>query len=300
MSEIFIFQSSRNTNSYLTVKERKWPSYPVKQLLLKGLIRGRILDFGCGLGTDVAFLLRKGFDVVGYDPHYFPLTPTGQFDTILCSYVLNVLLPEEQVHVLMSVAELLKPTGKAYFSVRRDIHRSGFRTNPKLGVEVYQCNITLPFMSVLKVDHCEIYEYQHFNQLKITSKNDCPFCTPASDRELVTESAMVYAIFDKYPVAKGHTLIIPKQHVTNYFDLSDRAKTACWMVVDRVKILLTQNFQPDGFNLGINIGSAAGQTVPHVHIHLIPRYTGDVNNPTGGIRNVIPGRGDYITKNRER
>jgi ATP adenylyltransferase len=83
--------------------------------------------------------------------------------------------------------------------------------------------------------------------------------------------------------------------VANYFDLSDRMKTACWLMADRAKMLLNERFQPEGFNVGINVGTTAGQTVPHVHIHLIPRNAGDVENPVGGVRNVIPGRGDYRT-----
>jgi ATP adenylyltransferase len=290
---MIIFRSPKNPNSHLTVKERKYPSYPAKQLRSMGQIQGRVLDFGCGLGVDVSFLRKNGFETIGYDPHYAPEIPEGRFDTILCNYVLNVLLPEEQAQVLMAVAELIKPTGKAYFAVRRDIQRSGFRTNTKLGIEVYQCHVTLPYKSILKTEHCEIYEYQHFNQINKNKQSNCPFCAPGTEHELLTESATVYAMFDKYPITQGHTLIIPKQHVANYFELADRTKTACWLVVDRVKMLLTQRFQPDGFNIGINVGHAAGQTVSHVHIHMVPRYTGDVDNPIGGVRNIIPRRGDY-------
>ncbi|MCA9982497.1 MAG: methyltransferase domain-containing protein, partial [Anaerolineales bacterium] len=80
---------------------------------------GRTLDFGCGLGADVAFLAAQGVDITGYDPHYAPTYPTEQFDTIMCHYVLNVLLPEEQAYVLMAISELLKPSGRAFFTVRR-------------------------------------------------------------------------------------------------------------------------------------------------------------------------------------
>jgi len=292
-----IYQSPKNPNSHLTIKERKWPSYPTKQLLSAGLIEGRVLDFGCGTGTDVAFLRKNRLDVTGYDPFCNPDYPTGRFDTILCHYVLNVLLPEEQAHVLMAISELLKPTGRAYFTVRRDIKRNGFRTHVKHGCKVYQCNVVLPYKSILKTKHCEIYEYRHFNQqLQPSSESVCPFCAPPPDRELITESATVYALFDKYPVSQGHTLIIPKQHTTDYFELPERVKTAVWLVVDRVKMRLTQRFHPDGFNIGINVGEAAGQTIPHVHIHLIPRYAGDMKNPAGGVRNVISGRGDYLTQ----
>lgn len=289
-----IYQSPKNPNTHLTIKERKWPSYPTKQLFNRGLITGKVLDFGCGNGVDVAFLRKQDFDVVGYDPHYAPDYPTERFDTILCHYVLNILLPEEQAHVLMAVSELLKPSGTAYFTVRRDIKRTGFRTHIKHGCQVYQCNVILPYQSVLVTDHCEVYEYRHINQLQ-HERTNCPFCAPVSTAELITESATVYALRDKYPVTEGHTLIIPKRHISDYFELPHRTKTACWLMVDRVKMLLTNRFQPDGFNIGVNIGNKAGQTVPHVHIHLIPRYAGDVEDPTGGVRNVIPDKGNYLT-----
>lgn len=287
-----IYRSPQNPYSHLTVKERRGPSFPVKYLLQCGLIQGTVLDFGCGTGIDVAFLRDKGFTVSGYDPYYAPDYPQGKFDTILCLYVLNVLLPEEQAVVLMAVSELLKPTGRAYFAVRRDIKHSGFRTHVKHGVPVYQCNVVLPYRSILRVSHCEIYEYRHINQLGLPV-GECPFCTPEPERELLTESATAYALLDKYPVSPGHALVIPKQHIADYFALPNKVKTACWMVVDRVKWLLDERYHPDGYNIGINVGNAAGQTVPHAHIHVIPRYAGDVDNPTGGIRNLIPGRGDY-------
>jgi len=298
--DMFILRSPRNPNSHLTIKERQFPSYPVRQLLAMGRIHGKVLDFGCGLGMDVSFLRQNGFDTTGYDPYYAPEIPNTKFDTILCTYVLNVLLPEEQAQVLMAVAELLKPTGKAYFTVRRDVKRNGFRTHTKLGVQVYQCNVVLPYRSVLKTKFCEIYEYQHFNQIQnLPNPSACPFCAPSQEVELITESATAYALFDKYPVSPGHALIIPKQHIADYFQLPERIKTACWLMVDRVKMLLMQRFQPDGFNVGINVGNVAGQTIQHAHIHLIPRYRGDVEDPTGGVRNVIPGKGNYLGKTQK-
>jgi ATP adenylyltransferase len=288
-----VFRSPQNPNSHLTVKERSQASFPVRHLLRAGLIRGRVLDFGSGLGEDVVFLRHRGFDASGYDPHYAPDPPQGKFDTILCLYVLNVLLPEEQAHVLMAVSELLVPTGRAYFAVRRDIQRDGFRTHVKYGVSVYQCNVKLPYQGILHTEHCEIYKYRLYNQLPHPNAEDCPFCSLGAERELITESATAYAILDKYPVSTGHTLIVPKKHSADYFDLSVHTKTACWLMVDRVRQLLTERFHPDGFNVGINVGAAAGQTLSHVHIHLIPRYGGDVENPTGGMRHVIPSKGDY-------
>ena len=258
-----------------------------------GRIEGRVLDFGCGYGADVEFLAEKGFDVVGYDAHHAPDYPTGTFDTILCHYVLNVLFRKEQSRVLMEVAELLRPSGSAYFTVRRDVRRPGFRMHRKHRRQTYQCNVVLPYESVLRTEFCEIYWYQHVNQRVRPDSADCPFCAPEPERELLTESARAYAIRDKYPVNDGHALIIPKRHVADYFELSRSEQMACWMLANRTQELLTEQFDPDGFNVGINSGKAAGQTIDHAHIHVIPRYEGDVENPTGGVRNVIPGRGDY-------
>lgn len=123
--------------------------------------------------------------------------------------------------------------------------------------------------------------------------SDCPFCNLETDRELIAESATALAIFDKYAVSKGHSLVVPKRHTANYFDLTFKEQSALWFMVNRVKAILVDTFNPDGFNIGININAAAGQTVSHVHIHIIPRYDGDVENPTGGVRNVIAGKGVY-------
>ena len=256
-----------------------------------GRIRGRVLDFGCGHGADVAFLRDQGFDVTAYDPHYAPTLPEGRFDTILCQYVLNVLMRRAQAHVLMHVAELLRPSGAAYFTVRRDVKRPGFRTHYVHRKPTYQCNVVLPYESVLHTEFCEIYRYRHYNQQD--TPGDCPFCHPDAERELITESAQAYAISDKYPVSDGHALVLPKRHVPSYFALHPTEQAACWMLAQRVQMLLRARYHPDGFNVGINTGTAAGQTVPHAHIHIIPRYEGDVEHPNGGVRGVIPGAADY-------
>jgi len=284
---------NQNPNSHLTAKERDAISFPARHVFNKGLLKGEILDFGCGFGKDVEVLKDKGLDIIGYDKHHFPTYPQKKFDTIICFYVLNVLMPEEQARVLMEVSSLLKPTGKAYFAVRRDIVYEGFRTHKIHQKPTYQCKVILPYSSILKNDNCEIYEYVPFNQKPKPEKIECPFCFPDAELELITESATAYAIADKFPVSKGHTLIIPKRHVENYFDLTFREQSACIFMLNYVKEILQQRFQPDGFNIGINIREAAGQTVPHAHIHLIPRYQRDVDKPEGGVRGVIPGRKIY-------
>jgi len=123
--------------------------------------------------------------------------------------------------------------------------------------------------------------------------NKCPFCTIAEEREVICESTGALAIPDHYPVSPGHTLIIPRKHVSDYFELAESEQQELWNLVNRCKAILTEKYHPDGFNVGINVGPAAGQTIFHVHIHLIPRYKGDVENPKGGIRHTIPGKGYY-------
>ena len=113
--------NNQNQNSHLTAIERTSLSYPARIVQKQHKLLGKILDFGCGISKDVELLKQDGFDIAGYDPFYFPEFPKEKFDTILCFYVLNVLLPEEQAEVLMNVSNLLKPNGKAYFAVRRDI-----------------------------------------------------------------------------------------------------------------------------------------------------------------------------------
>lgn len=286
-----------NSYNHLTAKERDKLSYPARILLNKNLIKGKTLDFGCGFGKDVEVLKSKGIEITGYDKHYFPDYPNEKFDTILCFYVLNVLLPEEQSNVLIEISRLLKPNGKAYFAVRRDIKYEGFRTHKIHQKPTYQCIVKLDYKSVFKNENVEIYEYRHFNQLK--RKNpDCPFCNPDPTREIILESATAYAIYDKFPVNNGHALIIPKRHCADYFSLTFKEQSACWFILNKTKEIISEKFNPDGFNVGININETAGQTIPHVHIHLIPRYKDDVENPEGGVRGVIPEKQIYTKQQK--
>ena len=283
-----------NPYSHLTAKERDTISFPAKFLLNKNLLAGTILDFGCGFGKDVELIKAKGFDVVGYDPHYFPIFPTQKFDTVICFYVLNVLLVEEQAQVLMNVSALLKPNGKAYFAVRRDLQYEGYRMHKLHKQQTYQCNIKLPYKSIFKNESCEIYEYQHYTSLNKGNEKASPFFVGNDERELLFESATAFSFFDKYPVNKGHTLVVPKRVVASYFDLSVKEQTACWIMVNKVKDELQKRFNPDGFNVGINVNEDAGQTISHCHIHVIPRYKGDVEQPRGGVRGVIPSKRSYL------
>jgi ATP adenylyltransferase len=283
---------TRNEFSHLTAKERESLSFPVRIVKERNLLKGEILDFGCGFGKDVEILKSQGFQISGYDRHYFPEYPKQKFDTIVCFYVLNVLLPEEQSKVLMEISALLKRTGKAYFAVRRDITFEGFRTHKIHQKRTFQTNVILPFNSIYKNDNCEIYEYQHYNQIERPDSN-CPFCDPEPEVEMILESAQAFSIFDKFPVSSGHSLVIPKKHVSDYFELSFKEQSSCVFMLNEVKKVISEKFNPDGFNVGINVGEHAGQTVHHVHIHLIPRYDGDVEDPRGGVRGVLPGKKSY-------
>ncbi|MFK7950025.1 MAG: HIT domain-containing protein [Saprospiraceae bacterium] len=286
-----LFHDSKNPNSRLTAIQRNKVSYPTRILFQQGKIEGKVLDFGCGHGADVDFLRKRNIDITGFDPFHYNHYPTEKFDRIVCHYVLNVLMPKEQAFVLMAISELLKPNGKAYFTVRRDLKRQGFRTHFEYNVSTYQCNVRLNLPIAHKAEHCEIYEYQHYNQTK--KDNDCVFCSPESERELITESATMYAILDKFPVSNGHTLIISKRHKNDYFALAEKEKMALQIMIERVKTILDKRYQPDGYNIGMNCGEAAGQTVSHFHCHIIPRYKGDMKNPKGGVRHCVEGKGFY-------
>jgi diadenosine tetraphosphate (Ap4A) HIT family hydrolase/5-methylcytosine-specific restriction endonuclease McrA len=124
----------------------------------------------------------------------------------------------------------------------------------------------------------------------------CPFCR-ASPGQILQENSLAIVLKDKYPVADGHVLIVPKRHTAEYFDLGTAELRACQRLLFEARVaLLGKDAFILGFNVGVNSGSAAGQTVMHTHIHLIPRRSGDMANPRGGVRGVIPGKADYGTE----
>jgi diadenosine tetraphosphate (Ap4A) HIT family hydrolase len=120
---------------------------------------------------------------------------------------------------------------------------------------------------------------------------DCIFCR--IDRALLATTKLSIAFFDGFAVSKGHTLVVPKRHVSTIWDLSAEEYVDVFNLVREVKEIIQIQFEPEGINVGANCGEAAGQTVLHAHIHIIHRYTGDVPNPRGGIRNIIPRQGGY-------
>lgn len=123
----------------------------------------------------------------------------------------------------------------------------------------------------------------------------CPFCTLPQEKILISNLKGI-VIRDAYPVSNGHTLIIPRRHVDSLFDLGHDERDALFNLVEEAKRRLEQEFRPDAFNIAINDGPAAGQTVPHLHIHLIPRYENDTPEPRGGVRWIFPERAKYWTE----
>jgi diadenosine tetraphosphate (Ap4A) HIT family hydrolase len=126
--------------------------------------------------------------------------------------------------------------------------------------------------------------------------NPCLFCN-TKESGLVKDNDLAYVSYDSYPVSVMHCLIIPKRHVQNYFDLTDEEIIACNKLIKETKIETElKDSSIKGFNIGINSGKVAGQSIMHCHIHLIPRREGDVKNPQGGVRSVIPLKQHYIRK----
>lgn len=120
--------------------------------------------------------------------------------------------------------------------------------------------------------------------------NDCPFC---NNSEFIMENEHWICIYDNYPVSKGHTLIIPKRHFNDYFLSTEIERSFFDKIIFEVKEHLDKKYSPDGYNVGFNVNEEGGQSIFHCHIHVIPRYKGDVENPRGGIRGVIPSKQNY-------
>ncbi len=122
------------------------------------------------------------------------------------------------------------------------------------------------------------------------SANSCLFCTPT---DVVLRSELSYVRYDSYPVNPGHVLIIPYRHVDEYFSLEPEEKQDMFALLEQAKTFLDARYEPGGYNIGVNVGKTAGQSIMHVHVHLIPRYSGDMENPRGGVRGVIPDKQKY-------
>ena len=120
----------------------------------------------------------------------------------------------------------------------------------------------------------------------------CAFCQLPPER-IASGNELGLIVRDAYPVSPGHTLIIPRRHIGSFFELTPDERNALLALLDEAQASLHRRYQPQGYNIGINDGPAAGQTVPHLHIHLIPRYSGDLPDPRGGVRWVIPEKARY-------
>ena len=120
----------------------------------------------------------------------------------------------------------------------------------------------------------------------------CPFCTLPEAR-VIDKGVHGVVVRDAFPVSPGHTLIIPRRHTGSFFDLSADERDDLLGLLDAAKAVIDREFRPQGYNIGINDGAAAGQTIPHLHIHLIPRYQGDRADPRGGVRWIVPEKADY-------
>ena len=124
---------------------------------------------------------------------------------------------------------------------------------------------------------------------------NCVFCTLRASR-IILANDLAVAFRDGFPVSPGHTLVIPRRHVASFFESTEEERAALLALLDAAREGLDRELRPDGYNIGINDGPAAGQTVPHLHIHLIPRFSGDKQDPRGGVRWIIPDKADYWSK----
>lgn len=125
----------------------------------------------------------------------------------------------------------------------------------------------------------------------VGNPNDpCLFCIP---RDVTRQNKLAYCTRDTYPVSPGHSLVVPFRHCAGFFDLTADEISACMDLVRLERAAVDEEFKPDGYNVGVNVNAAAGQSIFHVHIHLIPRYAGDSPHPQGGVRQVIPAKADY-------
>ena len=124
---------------------------------------------------------------------------------------------------------------------------------------------------------------------------DCLFCdyTDAAKHQIIAENNLAYARWDNFPASLGHLEVVPRRHVVSFFDLKQTEILALYGLISEAKKQVDERYVPAGYNIGINDGEAAGRTIHHLHIHLIPRYQNDVENPRGGVRHIIPGKGNY-------
>ena len=115
---------------------------------------------------------------------------------------------------------------------------------------------------------------------------DCFFCQAFENNDYFLENELAFARFDGFPVSKGHLEVIPKRHIKDWWEATDEERMAIFKLIDEAKKIVDEKYHPDAYNIGMNLGEKAGQSIMHLHVHLIPRYDGDVQNPRGGVRGV--------------
>ena len=130
------------------------------------------------------------------------------------------------------------------------------------------------------------------DQKVLRLKGNCLFCAELGSRKFL-DTGLVLGFWDAFPISPGHALLIPHRHVATWFDATIEEQQALLSAINSAKTAIELEHKPDGYNIGINSGEAAGQTVPHLHVHVIPRYTGDVEDPRGGVRWAIPNKARY-------
>lgn len=259
-------RSARPDASRLTALERDKPSFPARWLTLNRYLRGEVLDYGCGYGADVAFFEQNELKAQGYDPNFFPDLPDAskKFDRITCSFVFNVLEVEARNLAMMHISRYLKPKGRAYIAVRRDIDQSGFRVVPGTREIVYQANIFLPFKSILQDLSYEIYEYRHYVQLK-ADEVDRSMIDPPLGYELLAESINAIALTPMKKRFERHAIILPKRKVEGFNQLPLEEQAECQQLADYV-VRYHFGEADKAFNYSIQSGQLSANKALSMHV----------------------------------
>lgn len=308
------------------------PMEKAYQKFLKYLKPGaKILDAGCGSGRDLSYFKQCGFSAIGLDAsiemvklaskhvgqeilhlQFDEMTFQETFDGIWCSASL-LHVPSCQIEsVFNKIYRALKPNGVWFLSFKfgefegflEERYFNHF-TKERLSSELEK----LENVEILEIAEENSYEADRnskwihcFVRKNHPALNNCIFCYKQrwiSSQSFIEENEQAYAIFDSHPVNPGHILIISKSHYLDWFDAPRDIQVDMISLLEKMKVFLDKKYTPDGFNVGFNCGKFAGQTIPHLHIHLIPRYKGDCPTPEGGVRAVIYDRKNYLQHSYE-
>lgn len=259
-------RSARPDVSRLTAINRDKPSFPGRWLLLNRHLKGEILDYGCGYGKDVDFFRENDLKAVGYDPHFFPELPKlgKTFDRITCTFVFNVLEVESRNRAMMHISRFLKPKGRAFISVRRDIDTSGFRVVPGTKEIVYQANVFLPFKSILQDLDYEIYEYRPYVYLS-GADVDRSMISPPQGYQMLAESINAVAVVPKQLRFKHHFIVLPKRKAPSFHQLPMPEQNECLQLADYV-IKHVLNVDAHKFSYSIQAGQATMDKPLSMHV----------------------------------